>query len=236
MITCPVCGTTNHHLSVTCVSCGGYVQGRVDNLDLFSTIWKLIEHPRAAFLSISLARYKNYTTIVPAIAGIGAVFAFFWYIKAGDITTSAFSLFAAGAVTGPPAGVLMLLTMALLVRGALRIGRTPVRFRNLYAVLSYSLVPVLLSVVFILPLEVFTFGRYFFSLNPPPWLIRPVSYYLFLSLDALVAAWTIVLAVTGLKVLIDCPWWKSAAIVGAMAAFLGIIAWMARTAVVNPSP
>jgi len=88
MITCPVCGTRNHHLTIVCGSCGGFIQGRVENLDLFSTIWKLIERPRAAFLSISLSRYKNYSTIVPSVAGIGLVFAFFWFIPASFVASA----------------------------------------------------------------------------------------------------------------------------------------------------
>jgi hypothetical protein len=235
MITCPVCGTRNHHLSVTCASCGGYVQGRVDNLDLFATIWKLVEHPRAAFHAIALARYKNYSMIVPAVAGIGLVFAFFWFVKAGDHTASAASLILGGVAAGPVAGVVMVLSLAALARLGLRLAGIPVRFRNLHAVLAYALVPVLLSVVFLLPLEIFTFGRYFFTLNPPPWLIKPVSYYLFLTLGYLVAAWTLVLAVLGLKALLDCPWTVSAGIVAALAGVVLVAAWIGGSLLVTPA-
>ncbi len=228
MIHCPVCATPNHHLNIVCSSCGGFVQGRVDNLDLFSTIWKLIERPRAAFLAIALARYKNYSTIVSAVGGIGMVFAFFWFIKAGDFTSSAFNLLLGGFVAGPPAGVLLIATVSLFAAALIRSTGTPVRFRNLYAVLSYSLVPVLLSVVFVLPLEIFTFGRYFFSLNPPPWLLKPVSYYIFLSLGALVAGWTVFLAVTGMKVLLDCRWIVAAGIVSALSLLFLLLSWCAQ--------
>ncbi len=234
MITCPVCSTRNHHLTIVCVSCGGYIQGRVENLDLFSTIWKLIENPRAAFLTISLARYKNYSTIVPAVAGIGLVFAFFWFIGAGDQATSTVTMLAGGVVAGPLLGVVLTLLMAAAIRVSLRIHGTPVRFRNLYAVLSYSLVPVLLGVVFVLPLVIFTFGRYFFSLNPPPWLIKPVSYYIFVSLGCIVAAWTIALASIGMRILLDCRWIISAVIVSGMGASLLAAAWLGRLILVTP--
>ncbi len=235
MINCPVCSTSNHHLNITCSSCGGYVQGRVDNLDLFSTIWKLIERPRAAFLAIALARYKNYSTIVSAVAGIGVVFAFFWFVKAGDHTASAFNLVMGGFVVGPPAGVVLVTAMSLIAAVLLRLTGTRVKFRNLYAVLSYALVPVLLSVVFVLPLEIFTFGRYFFSINPPPWLIKPVSYYLFLSLGAIVAGWTVYCAHTGLRVLLDCRWIVSAALVSALLLVFLLTSWAARYFLVVPA-
>src|SRR6185503_377598 len=98
-------------------------------------IWKLIEKPRAAFLSISLARYKNYSTIVPALAGIGFVFAFFWFIKAGDQAGSTFNLLLAGIAAGPPSGILLIIAMTLLAKAILGAARVTVRFRNLYAVL-----------------------------------------------------------------------------------------------------
>src|SRR6185436_5120257 len=110
--------------------------------------------------------------IVPALAGIGFVFAFFWFIKAGDQAGSTFNLLLAGIAAGPPSGILLIIAMTLLAKAILGAARVTVRFRNLYAVLSYALIPLVLAVVFILPLEIFTFGRYFFSLNPPPWLLK----------------------------------------------------------------
>ncbi len=217
MNACPVCGTPNHHLNVVCSSCGGYVQGRVDNLDLFATIWRLIESPGRMFLSISLARYKNYSTIVPAIAGIGIVFTLFWFIKAADYTSSPLNLLVAGTAVGPVVGVSLLLLLSLGVYLFLRIAGVAVRFRNLYAVLAYSLVPFMLSVFFILPLVFFTFGRYFFSLNPPPWLVRPVSYYIFIGLGSVVLGWTAFLIFTGLRTLLDCKRKTAALIVSAIA-------------------
>jgi hypothetical protein len=229
MIDCPVCGTRNHHLNVVCASCGGFVQGRVENLDLFSTIWKLIEHPRYAFHQIAIARYKN-STIVPALAGAGFVFAFFWFVRAGDHTSSALNLLLGGLAAGPLVGVVLTVLMSVLLWTALRLARVTVRFRNLYAVLAYSTVPVLLGVIFLLPLEVFTFGRYFFSLNPPPWLLKPVSYYLFVGFGYGVAAWTVVLSAVGMKVLLNFRWIVSAALVSGLAAFLLVSAWIAKHA------
>jgi hypothetical protein len=235
MIDCPVCGTRNHHLNVVCSSCGGFVQGRVDNLDLFSTIWNLIERPRRAFHQIAIARYKNYSTIVPGLAGAGFVFAFFWFINAGDHTSSTMSLLLGGMAAGPPVGVVLTLLMSGLLWTALRVSGVTVRFRNLYAVLAYCTVPVLLAAVFILPLEVFTFGRYFFSLNPPPWLLKPISYYTFIGLGCAVAAWTYALGVTGMKVLLDIRWMVSVALVTVPAALLLAMAWIARAVLTAPA-
>ena len=60
MITCSICGVQNDELAVLCSSCKSYLQSKVDSLNLFATIWQLIENPRAAFKKIVLARHKNY--------------------------------------------------------------------------------------------------------------------------------------------------------------------------------
>lgn len=214
MISCPVCGTVNHHLSVNCTSCGGFIQSRVDNLDLFATLWRVIENPKAAFFRISMARYKNYSSILAAITGVGLIFMYFWYLNAADHTGSMLNLVVGGLVAGPVFGVLLVLLGAVGMRLAFGIFRVRATTRNLYAVLAYASVPVVMSVVFLLPLEIFSLGRYFFSGNPPPWLIKPVSYYLFLSLDGIVGAWTVVLALIGLKTLTGSRWSLTALIVG----------------------
>jgi hypothetical protein len=235
MIDCPVCGTRNHHLNVVCASCGGFVQSRVENLDLFSTIWTLIERPRRAFHQIAIARYKNYSTIVPALAGAGFVFAFFWFINAGDHTSSTMSLLLGGMAAGPPVGIILTAGMSVLLWAALRLSGVTIRFRNLYAVLAYCTMPVLLAAVFILPLEIFSFGKYFFSLNPPPWLLKPFSYYTFVCLGFAVAAWTFALGITGMKVLIGTRWIVSAAIVACPTVLLLALAWIARTVLAAPA-
>lgn len=235
MIGCPVCGERNHHLATVCRRCGGFVQARVENLDLFATIWKVIERPRAAFHAIAIARYKNYATILAAVAGVGLVFAFFWAVKAGDSAGSAFNLVAGGLAAGPPAGVLLVLAASLLGWGALRSAGRPLRFRDLYAVLSYALVPVALSVVFVLPLEIFTFGRYFFSLNPPPWILKPVSYYLFLAIGWIVAAWTFGLVAAGFRALLDVPRGAALLLATGAALFVAGAGWAAAVVLTGAS-
>ena len=70
---CPICQHENHHLAVVCVSCGSYLQTRVDNLDLFATAGKLIERPRQAFHAIAISRHKNYTILLATLSGFASM-------------------------------------------------------------------------------------------------------------------------------------------------------------------
>jgi hypothetical protein len=72
--------------------------------------------------------------------------------------------------------------------------------RQSYGVLAYSFVPILLSLILVLPIELLTFGMYMFTSNPHPAVIKPVSYYVLVGFDALLGGWAFILAVLGTRV------------------------------------
>jgi hypothetical protein len=209
MIPCPVCNAPNHHLAVVCVSCHGFLQGRTENLDLFSTTWEVIERPGRALHMIALARHKNYALFLSAAGGIAMAFALFWLMKAGEVSGSLLNILAAGLLAGPLFGVIILLLTSGLAWGVARVFRLRMTFRNTFATFSYSLVPVVLSMVCVLPIEILTFGQFFFTRNPSPALLKPGAYYILLSLDALFLLWTLILQQFGLRVLLNAGWVKT---------------------------
>jgi len=66
-------------------------------------------------------------------------------------------------------------------------------------------VPIVLSVFLILPIEILTYGRYFFSTNPSPWTLKPLSYVLLLGLDGVFFIWSLILYALGVRALYDIP-------------------------------
>ena len=83
MITCRVCGTENDDLAVVCRSCKSFVQGKVDTLNLFETMWGLLEAPSRTFKKIAIARTKNYILPLSALCGVAAAYAAFWAYQIG---------------------------------------------------------------------------------------------------------------------------------------------------------
>ena len=79
MLKCPVCGTENGDLDTVCRSCKGFIQAKVDTLDLFSTAWGLMDQPRRTFRRIALAKTKNYVILLSAGIGIALVYLYFWH-------------------------------------------------------------------------------------------------------------------------------------------------------------
>jgi hypothetical protein len=206
MITCTICNTQNHHLAVTCVSCRGFLQPRVENIDLFSTIWRIIERPRKTLREIAMAHHKNYILPVAGIAGIGMTFALLSVTGAGEFTINLLTLFIIGLLCGPLFGIAAVLVHSLFLLIVGKYIGTKASFKNAFAVTTYAFVPVVLSVVLLLPIEILTFGRYLFTKSPSPYMLKPLSFVILSSLDVLCGLWTIFLLLLSAKILLDTSW------------------------------
>lgn len=222
MILCSVCRAENDHLATVCKSCGSFLQQRIENLDLFSSAWSVIERPARGFKTIALARHKNYMVLLSAAAGVAFVFGFFWLAKMAEYAQNLINLLGAGLALGPPAGIAVVLLVSSTIVVYSRITGTHTRLRDAYAVAAYASVPLILTSILFLPLEVMSFGPYFFARNPSPYLIRPFSYVTFLALDGAFAVWSLILLCVGIRVLFGAGWIKSAGAVAAVLLMAGL--------------
>jgi hypothetical protein len=200
MIKCTVCLAENDDFAMTCIKCKAFLQDRVPNLNLFETSWQVIESPSKAFRKIALAEHKNYVLFLFSILGVSLTFTAFWYLRLGNRFHSLLDLIPAavgiGIVLGLVAAVVATGVYHLLAK--LMGGMTG--FRGSLGVLGYSMTPVAFSLVLILPIELLTFGMYLFTGNPHPYVMKPLSYVLLIGFDALIALWTLSLAVVGTNV------------------------------------
>lgn len=200
MIKCSVCLVENDDFSVTCRNCRAFIQNRIPNLNLFETAWGILESPRATFHKITLAEHKNYSILLFSLFGISLSFTAFWYFKIGNqfdtLLDLIFWALLWGILAGAVVGVLLTSTYHLAVRAVG--GRRGVR--TSYALLAYSVTPIVLSLFFVLPIELLTFGMYLFTSNPHPYTIKPFSYVLLVSFDVLISAWSMLLAIIGTAV------------------------------------
>jgi hypothetical protein len=197
MITCPVCSTPNEDFAPVCVSCGGFLQSRVDALNLFETAWGLIESPRRTFRRIVLARHKNYVHVLSAFFGIALVYGALWYRSAGDRIGSPAMLLLAGPVAGPPVGMLLVSLFAFLSTVLSRVLGGRAGYRIMHAVTAYATVPVVTSLVLVFPAQLAVFGMDLFSVNPHPMVISPIAYLVLLGLDAVAMVWAWILLLEG---------------------------------------
>jgi hypothetical protein len=197
MLKCPVCGAENDAFAIVCTSCKAFVQAKVDTLDLFRTIWGLLESPRATFRRIGLAREKNYVFALSGLFGIALVYAFMWYRNLGAKIPELLMLLGIGVAAGLILGIILVLFFAWVLTVLGRLAGGKASFRNMRAVTAYASVPVIVSLVCIFPLEVAIFGRYFFDANPPPLVMNPIVYVTLLGFDAAAVLWSFLLLVIG---------------------------------------
>jgi hypothetical protein len=201
----------NDDFAVVCVSCKSFLQTKVDNLNLFETLWSLMESPRAAFRRIALARHKNYVILLSSLLGVAMVYAFFWFRTMGERFGNLALLVGAGLVVGPAAGVVfvLLFSFLLLLSGRMLGGRGS--YRNVRAAAVYASAPIVYTLVFVFPIEIALFGLYFFSDNPPPLVINPVAYLVLLGMDGAAVLWSLLLLVEGAGVVNGFGRWRALA-------------------------
>ena len=199
MITCTVCGTQNDALAIVCTSCKSYLQTKVDTLNLFETLWGLMEAPGATFKRIALARHKNYTTLLSCLLGCSFVYGAIWFRAAGGAFANLAMLVLAGIVIGPLLGIVVVALLTLLIRLIGRVAGGKGSFKNVYAVIAYAGSPVVYSLVLVFPIEIALFGIYLFGNNPPASVINPVAYYALTGLDAIAVLWAVLLFVPGIN-------------------------------------
>ena len=201
MIACPVCGQQNDDLAVVCSSCHGYLQSKVDNLNLFETIWQLMERPRVAFKRIVLATHKNYVYLLSSLLGMSLTFGYFWLRKIGSEFSNVITLVGAGGLIGVGVGILFVVLVSVVLVRCVRLMGGKASIRNTMAVIAYAGVPIVISLAFVFPLEIAIFGKDFFGSNPPPIVINAPVYVALLGFDSIAVLWTLVLLYHGLSVL-----------------------------------
>jgi len=197
MIACTVCGTQNDEFAVVCVSCKSFLQMKVDNLNLFETLWSLMETPRIAFRRIALARHKNYVILLSCLLGVAIVYSVIWFKSLGTRFPDFGMLVGTGLVAGPFVGVLFTYLFSLLLHTVGRVLGGKGTYRNVRAAAVYASAPIVYSLVIVFPIEIALFGPYFFTGNPPPLVINPVAYIALLGFDGAAVLWSLALLIEG---------------------------------------
>jgi Yip1 domain len=209
MISCSVCAHPNDDLESVCASCGSFIQDRIPNLDFFATLWMLVEFPRDAFKKIIRAEHKNFVLVLMFFLGIALAFSLLWVRHAGNEFDNLIYLILLGCVLGVvlafPTGMSLVCVLHLLIR--MIGGRGYIR--NTYAVLGWSLMPIMATVCLVLPIELASIGLRLFSTNPSPWDVKPLVYLILLSIDAIAVIWSINLARLGISIAHKVSGWRS---------------------------
>ncbi|MBN1300281.1 MAG: YIP1 family protein [Melioribacteraceae bacterium] len=185
---------------MNCTKCGAILRSRVVNIDLWSTIWQLVEFPRKAFENIVHAEHKNFIVFLVLLAGV-KVFIISNFISNlilpsnnTDSNTLLNILISLGYV---PA---LLFIIAVILKFILRLLNVNTRIKDNFSILIYANVPLILALLILFPIEYGIFGGYWISFNPSPFLIKFNSALIISGLELLFLIWQVILVTTALYV------------------------------------
>ena len=144
--------------------------------------------------------------MLAALAGIAFTFFTFWIIKAGEYSDSLLNVLVAGIAVGPFVGIFVVLLFSALLMSIAQMTGLTAKLKNTFGITAYALIPIVISLILVLPIEILTFGFYFFTKSPSPFLLKPVSYVVLMGLDGIFTLWSLVLLLTGIKILLNVRW------------------------------
>lgn len=190
---CSKCLQENAPYQNICENCKSYLRDKTVNIDLWTTILKLIENPFEAFRTIVFAEHKNF------------IFFLLFFISIKNMIIARFisipELGLRGATSPLFLIILLCLAVTICLAGIISFIQSKVyqksdiklRVIDVIALNSYSQVPLVFSLVFIFPVELVVLGSDIFSNNPYSFQIKPTITYILISLETIMIIWSFIL-------------------------------------------
>jgi hypothetical protein len=197
VIICKSCNGENPYYELICVNCHSFLRERIFNIDLWKTIEQLIETPVKAFRRIIQSEHKNFISLIFIFAVfklfLSAIFISLVFYKdeqALNYFITRFFLFAGGMLV-------LFLIISLILQFVLKSGGIIARYKDLLALLIFSLMPYSFAAIILFPVELIIFGSYLFSVNPSPFIVKSLFAWILFVLEVLLIIWSFFLTVTG---------------------------------------
>jgi len=198
-ITCSNCSAENPPYAYTCNNCNSFIRERVFNIDLWNVIGLLIESPKKAFELIVYSEHKNFISFILIFITIKMLVntRFISLISLGSFNPTTSLYLSYLIIIGILVVYLILFSICFtFINNLLQI---TTRFRDNFAVLTYSLLPNVFGIIFLFIIELVVFGEYLFSINPTPFVIKGITTYIFAGAEILLIVWSVLLSYKAFK-------------------------------------
>lgn len=200
---CPNCGKPNPLFKLTCGNCKSFLRGKVTNIDFGSILWQLMEEPKNAFIKLIQAEHKNF--IVPTLLAVTLKIALIIQIviniileKHTEIPAFFLSLGLTFLIV-----IIIFLLFPLIIKLFGRMFKREYRYKDILSIITFSFIPMLISLIIFVPLEFALFGAYWFLFNPSPTLIKPVPSYILFFFEICFIVWNVLLMIISQNRLYD---------------------------------
>jgi hypothetical protein len=192
-VVCENCKSENNYFRMNCSNCGSLLRDKVPNIDLFSTIWQLIETPSKAINRIIYAEHKNYLIFLIGFLVLKLVLTSF-YVQSVLIEPIDYqNYFGLNFGIGFAIFLVIILLFPLLQKILLDKKLIKTRYKDNLTILVFSQMPVVLFLILILPIEFAVFGKFWLFSNPSPFFIKETAAYVFSIMEILIFIWSAIL-------------------------------------------
>lgn len=196
-IICHNCGAENEYYKDICKNCKSHLRGRIVNIDLWKTIWYLIESPLKAFKEIILAEHKNYVVFILIVMGVkyfinSLVISNFLYHADSINETSFGQVFPAGGIF-----IALVILLSFIFTRVLNMMGYRNIFKSVLAVLTYTFIPSVMIFAILSPIEFALFGQHWYYSNPSPLALKQNAALILFGIEILVYIWGCALSIKG---------------------------------------
>ncbi len=186
IVECKNCQTKNSFYALTCSNCKAYLRDRVYNIDFGSLLLLLIDSPTAAFKKIVYAEHKNFIFIILLLSSIQlfilSIFTQLYFTNSTSLLENPFK----GLIYFVILFASLIFVFSLLVTYLHHLFGLSTRIKDNFAILIYSLLPLIAGVLIVFPVELIVFGKYLFDVNPGPFQLKEGLAYMLLAIEALI--------------------------------------------------
>ena len=196
VLVCDNCHAENPFFEHNCKSCGAFLHSKIANIDLWSTLWQILESPVKTAETIIQSDHKNFTVSILLFAAVKIGLSLFLISNAfmllDDEISNTYEFILIGGLVFT---VLLFAASVLITLLNTRLGITN-RIKDNISIYIYSFLPIVLTLIFLAPIEIALFGTYWFTFNPSPLIFKPFVSYIMFFIEGLFFVWSIVLLIT----------------------------------------
>ena len=196
VLVCNNCHTENPFYQYNCIKCNAFLRTKIANIDLWDTLWKLLESPVKTGEQIIHAEHKNFVVIILILAGLKIGLSLLVFANAVLLFDNEISNPWIFIITASLYFVIFLLVVSFLITFFNNMFGLKNRFRDNVALYSYSFLPIVLTLIVLTPIEIAIYGIYWFTFNPSPLMFKPITTYVLLFIECLFIIWSFVLIIT----------------------------------------
>jgi hypothetical protein len=94
--------------------------------------------------------------------------------------------------------LILMLLISLSLHFVLKKGSIESRFKDIFAILTYSFLPYTFAAIILFAIEIVIFGGDLFSVNPSPFVIKSFLAWFLVAIEILIILWSLFLLISGI--------------------------------------